>query len=478
MGQTPHSGWNSQDQEISELEAELARAYQVINQLRQQNAQLQNQIVHAHNIQKPSKLLAKTNLSSTSQKTHHPRQASTSSHSHLFGERLSEPSQLRFIAIATTVATVFMIAGLVLTRRHTQPTVQPSTQPSVVVPKQLASNPAISFSPVLPQVRPRPLSSLPQVRQENLELVYNVRTPPNFKPSQELQSIVDKVVNIAATKGLSTAPLSITLIDVNSREIAGYQQQQMRFPASVVKLFWMVVLYEQLKRGFLQDGGALTEDLYKMINKSDNEAASRILDRITGTESGTKLSQEEFQTWLNKRQQVNRFFQNADYEELNISQKTFPIPYLKFYEPKGRDLQMRGDSQKPIRNKISTQQAARLMYEIVTGQAVSPEASQTMAQSLIRDLTSEAWEQIDPESGEFNPVRTFFGESLPTDVQLISKAGWTSGSRQEVAFVRASDGGTAYILAIFAEDRPYAHDWKIFPTMSRLVFDSMVTRRR
>ena len=116
------------------------------------------------------------------------------------------------------------------------------------------------------------------------------------------------------------------------------------------------------------------------------------------------------------------------------------------------------------------------MYEIVNQQAVSPEASQRMAQLLTRDLKPEAWEHLDPNTGHFNPIRAFFGESLRKDVQLLSKAGWTSTSRQEVAFIKTPSGKTSYILAIFAQDSAYAKDEKIFPQMSELVFDRMVER--
>jgi hypothetical protein len=113
------------------------------------------------------------------------------------------------------------------------------------------------------------------------------------------------------------------------------------------------------------------------------------------------------------------------------------------------------------------------MYEIVTGQALSPEYSQKMQQWLHKDLTLELWQKLDPNQGEFNPVRTFFGESLPKDVYFLSKAGWTSKTRQEVAYIRSNGGQKAYILAIFAEDKAYAQDGKIFPMMSRLVFERM-----
>ena len=116
------------------------------------------------------------------------------------------------------------------------------------------------------------------------------------------------------------------------------------------------------------------------------------------------------------------------------------------------------------------------MYEIVNQQAISPEASQKMAQLLTRDLNPEAWEHLDPNTGHFNPIRAFFGESLRKDVQLLSKAGWTSTSRQEVAFIRTPSGKTAYILAIFADNSAYAKDEKIFPQISKSVFDRMVER--
>ena len=268
--------------------------------------------------------------------------------------------------------------------------------------------------------------------------------------------------------------LSITLIDANTGEFAEYQQEQLRYPASVAKLFWMTVLYGELQNGILQNEQAFIGDLEKMLVRSDNEATSRIINKITGTTSGTELDREELQAWLSKRYQMNSFFEQAGYGRIDISQKTFPIPSEKLYEPKGRDLQMRGDLQKPIRNKVTTQQTARLMYEIVKGQAVSPEYSQKMAGWLTKDLNLELWQKLDPNAGDFNPVRTFFGESLPKDVYFLSKAGWTSTTRQEVAFIRTNSGKSAYILTVFAEDKAYAKDGNIFPKMSRLVFERMV----
>ncbi len=312
-------------------------------------------------------------------------------------------------------------------------------------------------------------------QQKNVELVYNAAKSPNLQRSQSLQAIVNELLSMAARKGMPQNALSITLIDVNTGEFAEYQQERLRYPASVAKLFWMPILYSNIQKGVLTGESAFTSDLEKMMIKSDNEASSRIIDKITKTVSGSELPEGRLQTWLNKRYQMNSFFEQAGYGKINISQKTFPIPSEKLYEPKGRDLQIRGNLQKPNRNKITTQQAARLMYEIVNGQAISREYSNKMADWLHRDLSLEIWQKLDPNAGEFNPVRAFFGESLPKNVYFLSKAGWTSKTRQEVAFIRS--GKTAYILTVFAEDKAYSRDGKIFPNMSRLVFERMVNDR-
>lgn len=397
-----------------------------------------------------------------------------------FFKSFSLQYQFRLLSITTSVTAIFVIIGLVATQPKNKSSLELSGQSSVSLPKKsslpLASpQPSTSISPrssVLPLTKPRPVSAyaIKRERQPTQELAYNF-TPSTLQKSQKLQTIVDEVVNLAKSKDFPVESLSVSLINVNSGETAEYQEEKLRYPASVIKLFWLVAIYSYFETGILQKPEQFSNDLYKMLKKSDNEAASRLLDLITNTKSGFELSPQEYQTWLNKRYSINKLFQKAGYKGINISQKTFPIPSEDMYEPKGRDLQMRGASKKPIRNKISTQQVARLMDEIFTGRAISTEYSQNLQQWLRWDLSSSYWKNLDPNTGSFNPIRTFFGESLPNNIYFASKAGLTSSTRQEIAYI--SDGRTAYILAVFGEDPAYAQDRKIFPQISRLVFERM-----
>ncbi|ARV60393.1 hypothetical protein BZZ01_18730 [Nostocales cyanobacterium HT-58-2] len=316
-----------------------------------------------------------------------------------------------------------------------------------------------------------PIPSRQQGKQDS-EVVYNLTKPPKFKHSQQLQTIVNDVVELAAAQNLPKMPLSITLIDAKTNETAGYQQETPRYPASVVKMFWMVVLYSQIENSLWENEKDFAPYLAKMIQESDNEAASFIMDQVTGTRSESELKGEKFKVWQNKRQHVNRFFRQAGYKNISIAQKTFPIDYIHLQEPEGSESQLL-DNPKNW-NRITTQHAARLLYEICYAkQAVSPQASQKMCGWLKRDLNPKAWRS--PDSYDFNPVRTFFAESLPYKrVQFYSKAGWTSFSRAETAMIVTEN--KTYILAIFAQDSAYADDIEIFPKMSRLVYKRMIAR--
>jgi len=360
------------------------------------------------------------------------------------------------LSLAAAAIAISWIVTIPFRTRHTP-------EPPIV------SQPAAS-SPLLLQTTSKSPSS-----KGDRSFAYNIKTPPNQIYSQELQAIVDETVNIATRKKLPTAPLSITLIDVSSSQIhtfAGYQNQTARFPASVVKLFWLVGFYAAIEKGIIQkDESSFTSDLDQMMRVSNNDAASRLLDTITDTESGQELKGEQLQTWLKKRQQINTFFQSAGYEGIKLTTKNYPIYYLRQEQPKGRDLQLRTESPKSIRNQVTTDQAARLLYEIYTRQAVSPIASRKMAYLLTRDLESKAWKN-DPS----NSIKGFLGESLPTNIYFGSKVGYTSGSRQEAAFIRSLDDRAIYVLVIFADDPAYAKDEKIFPQMSRYVFDRLSDR--
>jgi len=328
-------------------------------------------------------------------------------------------------------------------------------------------------SSVSPTLLPPYVPPVPEETPEDLGFTYNVRRQPYQLPSPELQTIVDELVNIAEEKGLPTEPLSISLIDVSKEDVhtfAGHQSQVLRYPASVAKLFWMTGFYGAVEKGLINEESKFHQSLRLMMQKSHNDSASKILDAITDTKSGGKLTGKNLNSWLEKRKSVNDFFQKAGYQGLIVSTKNYPRFSPSQTGPVGRDRQLRNKDGKFLRNLISTDHATRLIYEIYTRRAVSRKYSTRMAYLLTRDLRPEVW-QNDP----YNGVKGFLGESLPINIYFGSKVGFTSEHRMDVAFVRTLDDQAIYILAIFAEDAAYANDEEIFPKLSRHVYDRMMT---
>jgi Beta-lactamase enzyme family len=325
---------------------------------------------------------------------------------------------------------------------------------------------------------PKPVSIAATVKSskpmdsDDMATVQNTTQPHRialkFKDNtQSLDRVIGKIVKHCQTNNLSTESLSISLVNLKTNERIGYKNDVGRYPASVVKLFWLFNIYEATP-----NDPNLQISIDKMILKSDNNGASQVLDYITKTKSGSiKLSPQEFRSEKQKRKSLNLFYQKKGYSpSINISQKTFPIPKENLMEPTGFDKQLRGsDTQKPTRNKITTDDAALLLHEIINN------PHQQMRTLLTRNTNPNFWKKQPPNPIDFNPVESFFGEGLEGlgSKNIISKAGWTSASRQEVAYIKSKDGKTEYILTVFGDSADYAKSKKIFPEISRLVYQEM-----
>lgn len=466
--QQPEPG--KQSQEVAKLAAELNRANKLVEKLRQQNTQLQSRVAYLENRhgRQSTGLMDRVTQSRTN---NDPPQPQLRHRRRRIKRRLPNRFFLRRLAVVA-IAVFLGVAGLsfAVTILFHRPATTSSTKST---PQASSNQPSVSQNS--PFASPSPNSPTPADRST---LVYNVTTPPDLKTSAELQAIVDEAVNLASSKGLPIERLAMTLIDAKRGEIAGYRQDELRYPASVVKMFWLVALYAQLENGILSDSKELKAEVDKMIKNSDNDSAAFVLDKITDTKSQPALSDEKFKIWLNKRQIVNNFFEKAGYEKININQKAYPVSSMNLPVPKGTDLQIRQVPSLPLANQITSYHAARLMYEVCfTKQAVSTAASDKMCQILTRDLKPSAWKK-QAQDGGFHPIYGLLGEAFPnTDLKFASKAGGTSTARHDAAFIATQDGKTAYVLTIFGNSEDYAGNGQIFPQMSRLVFDRLNARK-
>ncbi len=243
-----------------------------------------------------------------------------------------------------------------------------------------------------------------------------------------------------------------------------YRGDERIYPASVVKLFYLVAVHEWLEKGMLQTSAELERAIGDMIVDSSNDATSLIVDVLTGTTSGPELASGPFETWKSQRQIVNRYFQALGWSELetiNVNQKTWGDG------PYGREQVFLGELMEN-RNMVTTNATARLLHSIVGGVAVSAARSQAMMALMKRHLADLAAQDAE------NQITGFLGGGLPQNAQLWSKAGWTSQVRHDVAYIELLSK-PPYLLVVFTEGRVHSQNQAILPFFSQQVAEAVGT---
>jgi len=293
------------------------------------------------------------------------------------------------------------------------------------------------------------------------------QTPPASKAAEvhTLQSLVDeaarKTLEKFAEKKLLENQLSITLIDLRNPAhpaTASWRGNERVYPASVVKLFYLVAAHRWLEDKKIEDTAELRRALKDMIVDSSNEATQYIVDVITHTTAGYELPPEEMKEWQEKRNAVNRYFTSLGYTNINVNQKTF------CEDAYGRERVSRGPNGEN-RNKLTTDATARLLAEIVTGKAVTPARSAQMMDLLKRDYSGTSKDPDDQSHG-FSGIAL---EGIP-GVRLWSKAGWTSTTRHDAAYLEMPNGAK-FVLVTFTTD--HANEREIIPTVAKIVIDGI-----
>jgi len=293
-------------------------------------------------------------------------------------------------------------------------------------------------------------------------------TSSDANRARQLQALVDAAVHQTLTKfadrKLKPDQMAFTLVDLRDPQHpvrASYRGDAQIYPASVVKLFYLVAVHRWLEDGKLQNTDELRRAMRDMIVPSYNEATHYIVDVLTGTTSGPELPPDELKTWADKRDAVNRYYASLGYTNINVNKK----PWCE--GPYGRETQA-SKAFKPGRNLLTTDATARLLTEIVTGKAVTAKRCAEMMELLKREPSGKSDDLDDQAHG-------FTGPALPTGAKLWSKAGWTSETRHDAAYIELPNGAK-FVLVTFTTD--HANERGIIPSLARSIIDGMHTPKR
>ena len=279
-------------------------------------------------------------------------------------------------------------------------------------------------------------------------------------PAPRVQTVVDSAVAEARKQFPKLQPnqIAVTLVDLRdpAKPARGsHRGGEQIYPASVIKLCYLAAAHRWLEDGKLTDTPELRRALSDMIVHSYNEATHYVVDVLTGTTSGPELPETELKAWFDQRNAVTRYFAGLGYANVVAHKK----PWCE--GPYGRESQAI-KAFEPKRNFLSTDDTARLMTEIVTSKCVTAQRSGEMLALLKRALPVK---DSDPDSqGKFT------GSALPEGAKLWSKAGWTSQTRHDCAYVELADG-RRFVLVTFTVD--HASERGIIHAIARKVVEEL-----
>ena len=281
--------------------------------------------------------------------------------------------------------------------------------------------------------------------------------------SAELQRILDEAARAAvarfAAKGFAEKHLAVTLVDLTDAKRprrASFRGAEPIYPASVVKLFYLVAAHRWLEDGRLRESEELNRAMRDMIVDSSNDATHFIVDAVSGVSNGAELTPAELKEWAERRNVVNRYFASLGYAvgpgRINVNQK----PWCE--GPYGRERQFLGPNFEN-RNKLTTDATASLLTDIVLGRAVTPARSARMLELMRRDFSGKSEDPDDQAHGFTSPA-------LEPGARYWSKAGWTSTTRHDAAYLELPTG-RRLVLVTFTTD--HAKERDIIPAVVREV---------
>jgi beta-lactamase class A len=292
--------------------------------------------------------------------------------------------------------------------------------------------------------------------------------PVAFERSVSLQTLLTNAVNdVTSAHNFKPGEMAATVIDLRDPSkllIADVNGEARLYTASVVKAFYMAALQRQLEDGKITLTKEMERGLRDMIVDSSNEATQYILDVLTDTSSGAELPEKEFEVWQYKRNRVNRYFASMGYQNININQKTF---CEDAYGIEQQSRAYKGQN----RNMLTTNATARLMAEIALRRFVNEQRSNAMLGLLSRDWSKSSTDLDNQAVG-------FTGKALIDNnvagAKLWSKAGWTSKSRHDAAYIETPDG-LKFIIVVFTEN--HANDRGPIPQVAARVMKGMKEAR-
>jgi len=147
----------------------------------------------------------------------------------------------------------------------------------------------------------------------------------------------------------------VSLDDPNAIQYAGLNGEEMMYAASLPKIAILLSAMDAIEKGELKETAEVKKDMWLMISKSNNQASTRMIDRLGYDKISSVLTSDRY--------------------KLYDQSKGGGLWVGKRYAAAG---ERRPDPMKGLSHAATAEQVCRFYYKLVTGKLVSPERSKAM----------------------------------------------------------------------------------------------------
>ena len=244
-------------------------------------------------------------------------------------------------------------------------------------------------------------------------------TPLTEVANDPLQVLLEDEVmkNPTWRRLINNKKMSIGVVDlnnVNNAHYAGINSNEMMYAASLPKIAILLASMDAIEKCELQETAEVTRDLNLMINRSDNHASTRMIDRLGYDKIAKVLKSPEYKL----------------YDELNGG----GLWVGKRYAAGGP---RNPDPIKGLSHAATVQQVCRFYYKMITGNLVSPERSKKMLDIM--------------EDSHIHHKFVNTLDRIAPNARVFRKSGSWRNYHADSALVWGKDG-RKYILVALVED--------------------------
>jgi len=206
----------------------------------------------------------------------------------------------------------------------------------------------------------------------------------------------------------------VSLDDPNAIQYAGLNGEEMMYAASLPKIAILLSAMDAIEKGELKETAEIKKDMWLMISKSNNQASTRMIDRLGYDKISSVLTSDRY--------------------KLYDQNKGGGLWVGKRYAAAG---ERRPDPMKGLSHAATAEQVCRFYYKLVTGKLVSPERSKAMLDIMENPSLHHKF------------VNTL--ERIAPNARLFRKSGSWKQYHSDSILVWG-DNGRRYILVALVED--------------------------